>query len=254
MIYGLYLSATGVVTNLHKQDVIANNLANVETQGFRRQLVSFMEREPARSNLSRDTGDPMFELIGGGQLVAPSRFDYSQGTLENTSSNLDVAVNGEGFFEVESDAGRRLTRNGSFMLTESGDLVLSTDNATKVLDASGQTINLGAGVSETDVSIDPRGGISVRGIPTARLSTVTVADKAKLGPTGDTLLKPSDDAEIAQSEIKLMPGFVERSNVEPATELTRLMMANRQLEANANMLKYQDQTLQRLVNEVGKIG
>lgn len=252
MIYGLYLSATGIVTNLHKQDVMANNLANVETQGFRRQLVSFMERASERSAFS--ASDPIFGSIGGGQLVSPSRFDYSQGTIENTGNSLDVAVTGEGFFEVESETGRRLTRNGSFMLSSAGDLILANEEGSKVLDASGRAINFGAGVVQSDVSINSQGQISVRGIPTAQLSTVIVSDKSKLNPTGGTLLKPSADAEITQASVKLMPGFLERSNVEPATELTRMMQSHRQLEANANLLKYQDQSLQRLVNEVGKIG
>ena len=216
MIYGLYLSATGIVTNLHQQDVIANNLANIETQGFRRQLVSFMERQPeGMMSHPRAGGDPFFDLIGGGQLIAPSRFDYSQGALENTGNPLDVAMSGDGFFEVESPNGRHLTRSGSFMLNANGDLVMSNDNATKILDADGRAINFGQGVSEDDIEINQMGQVAVRGIPTAKLSTVVVDDKKNLKPTGDSLLKPTDNAAITQSEVKLMPGFLERSNVEP---------------------------------------
>src|SRR5437667_10189719 len=99
MIYGLYLSATGVLANTYRKDVIANNLANSETVGFKRHLASFQQRPPESQTMGRpDLSNPMLDNLGGGFLVAPTQIDTSQGDLETTGNNLDAAIYGKGFF------------------------------------------------------------------------------------------------------------------------------------------------------------
>src|SRR3954454_7131920 len=88
MIYGLYLSATGVMANAHRQDVIANNLANSETVGFKRDVTSFQERL-TEAQAQRGPTNPLLENIGGGLLVHPTAIDFTQGELETTGNNLD---------------------------------------------------------------------------------------------------------------------------------------------------------------------
>src|SRR5215210_5206856 len=105
MIYGLYLSAGGVVANSYRQDVLANNLANAETVGFKRNIPLFQQRL-TESQQRQMTGqgaswsDPLMERIGGGLLASPTLTDGTQGELEHTGSPMDVAIQGDGFFAV----------------------------------------------------------------------------------------------------------------------------------------------------------
>src|SRR5687768_13437359 len=165
MIYGMWLSATGVTTNSHQVDVIANNLANAETTGFKRQLATFQERDPeSKERPDFKGGDRLFDMIGGGQLLSPSSFDTSAGACEQTGGNLDVAVAGEGYFMVQDAKGeQRLTRNGNFMADREGNLVLSIDSKTRVLDENKQPIRFDPEVIPGNVAIGNDGSIQHRG-------------------------------------------------------------------------------------------
>src|ERR1700709_2831305 len=100
MLYGLYLSATGVLTNSYRQDVIANNIANAETVGFKRDLALFQERrtEAAERGLPPSRSNPVMEALGGGVFASSPIVDKTQGELEPTGNNLDVAIVGQGYY------------------------------------------------------------------------------------------------------------------------------------------------------------
>lgn len=259
MIYGLYLSASGVLSSSYRQDVIANNLANSETVGFKKDVALFRQRlteaqqrrlPPGRSPFGAPT-NPRLEPIGGGLLAHPTLVDTSQGELEPTGSALDVAIEGRGYFAVEDPGGTRLTRNGQFAVDRGGNLILSNENGQKVLDALQQPIRLDA---NGGVAIGSDGTVTQHGQAVAKLGVFDVADQSLLVKQGATLLRAGNQ-ELALAEgATLHAEFVERANVDPATELAALMDTQRHLEANANMIRYQDHTLSKLVNEVGKIG
>lgn len=256
MIYGLWLSATGVQTSSHQIDVVANNIANAETIGFKRQLAAFRERAPeAREDPQDAGGDRFFDGIGGGKLLSPSAFDVSQGTFDQTDNNLDCAVNGEGFFMVrDADGQERLTRNGGFAVSTEGELVLSTNPAVRVLDGARQPIAIPRDVSPKAIEVSRDGAMHVGQQTLAKIGLFNVADETKLRPVGGTLLKVPGSMAVAPAQAgQIESGCLERSNVDPAVEITRLMQAQRSLEANANMIRYQDQTLGRLVNDIGKV-
>lgn len=260
MIYGLYLSAAGVVANSHRQDVITNNLANSETTGFKRDLALFQERL-TEAQFRREggmppgaSGDRLLEELGGGLLLSPTTIDNKQGELEHTSSPLDVAVEGDGYFAVRGERGEtRLTRNGRFMVDREGSLVLSDAQGHKVLDPKGKPIRLPTD-ADGKLTVDTDGTIKVGSNAVGQIGAFDVADRSKLTKQGGTLLAHPDAAQVRPTTATLRSGFVERANVDPTTELAQLMECQRQLEANANMIRYQDQTLAKLVNEVGKIG
>src|SRR5215831_18455464 len=114
MLYGLYLSATGVMTSSYRQDVIANNLANSETTGFKRDLALFQERS------TEAQANPI---------------DVHQGELEPSTNPLDVALVGRGYFAVQGQDGMKLTRDGQFMADRAGRLMLTNgDGGQRVLD------------------------------------------------------------------------------------------------------------------------
>lgn len=253
MIYGLYLSASGIMTSAYRQDVIANNLANSETIGFKRDLAIFQERRTAlrESGVAGQYSDPVLEKIGGGILSAPTLVDSHQGDLENTGNPLDIGIQGEGFFSVVNAKGEKhLTRNGSFMVDRNGDLILSTEQGQHVTDSSGKPIHFD---QPGRVEIDKSGNVTLDGKPVAVIGLVDVASHDKFIKEGSTLLTYPDAGQTHPASGVMLSGFQERANVDPTSELAQLMDAQRQLEANANMIKYQDSTLQRLVNDVGKI-
>lgn len=266
MIYGLYLSAGGVMTCSHKQDVIANNLANSDVPGFKRDIPLFQQRM-TEAEQRRMTGapprwsDPTLEKLGGGMLVMPNSPDGAAGGMEHSGNPLDVAIEGDGFFAVRQaskEAGGEpgkisLTRNGQFQLDREGYLVLGTEDAPQVLDANRQPIKMAPDGGTIAIGTD--GSITQGERTVGRLGTFTVADKGKLSKAGGTLLSyPDADGLTAVTNPLLHSEFTEQSNVDPTTELTELMQVQRLLEANANMIRAQDQTLSKLVNEVGKIG
>jgi flagellar basal-body rod protein FlgF len=259
MNYGLWLSATGVVTNTYRQDVIANNMANVETVGFKRNVPLFQQRlTEAQQRRQPDQSDEQLERLGGGLLCSPTLVDNTPGELETTGNKLDVAVQGEGYLAVADGEGHKfLTRDGRMALDRDGRLILATSGQ-HVLDSKGEPVALPVGVAPSELEITTDGQISREGQTLTKIGLFDVPDPSRLIKQGGTMLDYPDLATSMKPAdpggTQLHSGFVERSNVDPATELAVLMDAQRQLEANANMIKYQDQTMARLVNDVGKIG
>jgi flagellar basal-body rod protein FlgF len=253
MIYGLYLSAQGVLANSYRQDVIANNLANAETVGFKRDLTRFTQQRTAaqqRGLSPNQHSNSLLEALGGGLGVAPSFTDTSQGEAEVTGRPLDIAIQGQGYFPVQSNGETRLTRDGRFTIDRQGYLALA-GGGQRILDEKLKPIKLD---STQKVIISEDGKLTQNGQPIARLGLLDAPDSSKLSKQGDLLMSYPDIKKLKPAAGSLQSGYVERSNVEPANELVALMETQRQLEANANMIRFQDQMLSRLVNDVGKIG
>jgi flagellar basal-body rod protein FlgF len=253
MIYGLYLSATGVITSAYRQDLISNNLANAQTVGFKRDLATFYQRQTADRENPTPLGmsSELLDKIGGGTLTAPTMVDQTQGTLESTGGNLDVAINGKGYLTVAApDGTQRLTRDGQFNVNTDGQLTLMNSAASPVLDSQGQPIKLDPTLP---VTIGKDGLVSQGGQAVARLGFVETPDGTQLQKDGGSLMRYPDGTALTPATGQLNVGFLEGSNVDPAMELSQLIETQRQLEANANMIHYQDQTMDDLVNTVGKI-
>ncbi len=254
MIYGLYLSATGVLTNSYRQDVIANNLANSETVGFKRDVPLFRQRltESQENRLASGRSNDLLEGMGGGMFASPVSVDTSQGDPESSGNNTDVAIEGKGFFAVKNNGKLALTRDGRLSVSGQGKLVM-TSSGNEVLDPDGKPIEVDG---RLPIAISTDGTVSQNKTAVGRVGLFDVNDPRELRKMGGSLLSyPNLDLkQLSKASGKMRSTFYERSNVEPTTELTSLMDAQRQLEANANMIRYQDQTLARLVNDVGKIG
>jgi flagellar basal-body rod protein FlgF len=254
MQYGLYLSATGVMANSHRQDVIANNLANAETTGFKRDLPLFQERlteAQVKRGLARRS-NLLLEDLGGGMLLSPTIVDHAQGDLEETGRAMDVGVFGSGYLAVKEGGKTLLTRDGRLITDKDGYLITGGSNPAKVLDHKGNTIQLNPSLP---VLIDENGQISQQGEARAKLGLYDVKDRSQLIKVGEGRFLPhAGPGSLIPAAGQIRSGFLERANVQPATELTQLIETQRQLEANANMIRYQDAMLGRLVNDVGKIG
>lgn len=242
------------MTNSHKQDVIANNIANSDTNGFRRHMATFRERPMASEEIPGGMrwSNPFYDNLGGGTFVMPTRTDLSPGALETTNNRTDIAMMGDGMLAVERGGRQYLTRSGGMLINTNGDLVLATDPGARVLDRSLQPINLPV-QAHSDLNIASDGTIAVRGQAVSQLAVKRPPETGITKHHG-TLMEVGEIAVLPDSEdTRIAQGVVEMSNVDPTTELAAMIETQRSLEANANILRMQDSSLQRLVNEVGKI-
>jgi flagellar basal-body rod protein FlgF len=251
MIYGLWLSAAGLQVNEYRQAVIANNLANVDTAGFKRDLAVFRERlTESRSGTGRmGLSDPVLDDLSGGTWLNPTATDFSQGPLEG-GGPLDVAMEGDGFFTVQADKEVRYTRDGRFTLTAGGDLV-TVAGGYKVLDRSGQPIHLGQ-IETGEVLVDGGGRIQVDGREAATLGVTDFADRRLLVKAGrDTF--DGRYAKPVKATGVVRQGHYEGSSVEPTTEMVNMIEAARLYQLNATLISLQDGMAGRAVNDVGRV-
>lgn len=262
MIYGLWASATGIMTSNYRQDVISNNIANAETVGFKRDFVNMQQRRMAAQELpgSGRYSDPLYANMGGGTLVMPTVTDRAPGVPE-PGNNLDAAIaNPNGYFAVETDKGKFLTRDGQFMVDNQGVLRLANSTNAMVLDQNLKPIHLDPNAAQNgaDTDINQLGQIvqsynTGDSVVVATLAVKQGADQMTKHE-GTLFGVPGDMSEVADvQDPEVRGGFFERSNADGTTELTELMKTQRLMEANANMLRYQDQTLARLMTDVGKV-
>jgi len=251
MIDALYISASGLRGEQKQIDVISNNVANMQTPGFKRSRVNFVD--VATAAVGGGPAAPA-EHRGDGTRVASTSAFFGAGELRQTGNPLDVAIDGDGFFEVEGADGRLLyTRDGQFRVDAEGNLV--TVQGLKL--AHGLQIPAGA----TDVRIDPNGAVSaVLAGDTARtdlgtLELATFAAPDALDAIGDNTFAATDAAGAPTysqpgdtATGRLQQGYVEGSNVEMIDEMSSLVLAQRAYQLNARVLQASDQILETINN------
>jgi flagellar basal-body rod protein FlgF len=247
MPYGLYISAEGAHAQTRRLEVLANNLANVDTVGFKRELAIFQARYAEATARGQDTpGSGSINDLGGGVWVPQTKTDFSPGTLKRTNVPTDVAIEGEGFFVVQKGDATYLTRAGDFHLNQRGELV--TQQEYPVMNDTG-----------TPVVIDPAGGpwhVSPTGTVRQRgmiqnLALVKPASLGDLAKAGENLFRPLAEAQpVPAAERRVASGFLEMSGVQPTTEMVELIETSRAIEANVNMMQTQDQMLSGLVTRL----
>jgi flagellar basal body rod protein FlgG len=257
MNYGLYLSAGGALTSMYRQDVLANNLANLNTVGFKPDIVTTIQRLPERIE-DGSFADPqwMLERLGGGVLAGPTRVSLSQGNLITTENPLDVAFEGEGLFVVgdgrnTDPATLRFTRDGRFTLNADRELVMSTTGL-RVLDDRNRPITLDPSQS---VRIDAEGRLFQNGRSVGRINIVEPPDPSDLIKAGENLLRLAENIRFDSQPAtgRLRQGFTESSAVDPIKTLNSLIDASRAAQGNLRMMQYQDNALGQMFNTFGRV-
>lgn len=249
MIYGLYQSAAGMMVNEYRQSVLANNLANAETTGFKREVATLAERRRASQAGRRDgPTNHLMEALSGGIWLARTETDFSEGAFIKTDNPLDVALAGPGFLRVTANGREYLTRDGRMVMNSDGWLVSAVDGAS-ILGRGGQPLRLnprGGGVS-----IDDDGRIAQDGKQVGWLGLVDVdiADYRKLRKVGAGRFA-ADGVQFTASLAKVIWGHTESSGVEPIKELATMIEASRAYQFNAEMVRLQDQSAGRLISVV----
>jgi flagellar basal-body rod protein FlgF len=247
MIYGLYQSAAGMLVNEYRQDVLANNLANAETVGFKREIATFAERLRASEAGRRDgPTNELMEALSGGVWLARTATDFSEGAFIRTENPLDIALAGSGFLRVAAQGREYLTRDGRMMMDADGWLVLAADGAA-VLGQGGQPIRLNPRGGES--SIDEDGRIRQDGATVGWLALVDVKNHDALRKAGAGRFS-ADDTEFTPAAAEVISGVTESSGVEPVKELVTMIEAAHAYQLNAQMLSLQDQSAGRLINAV----
>lgn len=225
-------------------DVIANNLANVTTNGFKARSARFVDHlMPTASADAFKRGDRKIDYV----IDAGTPLDISQGAVEFTGNPLDVAVKGDAFLAVQTAAGERYTRNGAFQLDQTGRLVTSDGHL-----AIGESGPITIGPQETGVAIGADGTVSSTQGQRGKLKLVRFADQRSLTNDGANTYSSTAPAQPAGLQGKLEPGTLERSNVKPVIEMTRLMELNRTYTSVAGMIGRMDElkrsAIQRLAD------
>lgn len=240
----LYVGLSKEMVLQRQMDIISNNIANADTTAFK--VESLAEAE--------DPQAPAFTL-GGPQpvkFVMPNGVirDFGQGSLRTTGAPLDVAIDGEGFFQLQTPAGPRYTRDGHFRMDDTGRLV--TAGGQPVLDDGGGEITLDP--TKGGVTISTDGVVTQGGQRIAKLGVVTFANLSTLEKVGDNLMQnTSNQTPQPATDVKLRQGMLEGSNVNPILEITQMIEVSRAYEQVANMINSQAQLSTQAIQSLGKV-
>jgi flagellar basal-body rod protein FlgF len=245
---GMYLAAAGALVQQMRLDMLANNVANINTLGFKGEKAVFRVSETAPTQAPASTPEDIQPL----SPYAPpfsAVIDFSQGALKQTGNSLDVAINGDGFFAVRTPDGIQYTRQGSFTLNEEGLLV--TQDGYPVLGQGGE-ITLDSGT----VEIDPEGRVSVEGDEIDQLQITAFSSPDALKKAGNGRFAAKDPASAGQAvqNLDLRQGYLETSNVDPVRSMTEMIETSRAFQAYQKVIQTEDDATGKSIDEIGRTG
>ncbi len=249
MSYGMYLSAEGAKAQSQRLEVVSNNMANVNTVGFKPDVAIFQARyaEAIQQGDARPGAKGLAD-IGGGVKTIETRTSFAPGKLQRTGNDGDVAILGEGFFAVQPDEGEQplLTRAGSFRVDAFNRLVMA-ESGRPVLSAGGAPIQLDP---TQQYAITADGYVQQAGnqFPLALLKPASTDELNKIGGNlfksrGDVFPVPTAQREVAQ-------GFLEMSGANSTQQMLQLIETNRAFEANTQMIRHQDTATGSLISRL----
>ncbi|HBG46138.1 MAG TPA: flagellar basal-body rod protein FlgF [Deltaproteobacteria bacterium] len=231
---GIFVALSGAVMQERRMEALTDNLANVNTAGFK-----------AQRPLFEDAITDIFRVRTFGKLDELT-IDMGQGHAQRTERKLDVAINGDGFFVVETPSGMRYTRDGSFTLNNEGNLV--TMEGYPVMGDGGR-IKL----STPEVLIDGAGAIHVNGAVAAKLKLASFIDTAALRREGGFFAPlPGAKETPASPNTQVEQGYIEASNVNAVRAMTTMIEAMRSYETNTKLIQSMDDMTRKAIEEVGR--
>ncbi len=258
MNYGYAIGASGVLAAMHRQDVAANNLANVTTVGFKMDVGATVSREAARveDGLYNLPSNKLLEHLGAGVLLAPTRTIFKQGMVEASSNPLDVAIRGDGFLTVGSTDGDsaqtvRYTRDGRFTLDPGGRMVSASDGS-PVLDSQHNPIHLDPGQK---IEIDGSGAVRQGGREVASLGFVDFADRSVLRKVGESRfeINPGGEAAPRAATGTIVQSAVEGSAVDPINAMMAVQNAASAVSASLRLMSMHDELTGRAIAQLGRV-
>jgi flagellar basal-body rod protein FlgF len=241
MIKGIYDAASGMMPRVLKQEIFANNMANTNSPGFKKDEVFLQVLSDAAKEMTPKEFDweiPMLDDI---------YVDFEQGSIEMTQNDLDLAIEGDGFFVINTPSGTRYTRCGAFTTSAVGQLVDGHGN--NVLSEAGPIF-----LPQGQPAFGSDGTISVDGNIIGKIKVVDFDKPYKLDKSEFGYYKTSDSstAEKPSANFSLRQGYLERSNVNIIEEMINMMTSYRLYEASQKSIQAQDETLDKAVNDLGR--
>jgi flagellar basal-body rod protein FlgF len=237
------LAASGLRARMQSLDLLANNIANSSTSGYKGdgEFYSLFTSEAA----SGEVTDPAATL----PMIERQWTDFGQGLLEPTNNSLDFGLSGKGFFVASGPSGPLYTRNGSFHVSTKGTLVTADDYP--LLDQNGQAINADPSVP---IDVAPDGSIHQRGQLLGQFKLVNFKDPSILTKQGAAYFNNSSDQKpVDTSDIQVHQGQVENSNVSPAQGAVRLVNVMRQFEMMQKAVSLSNDMSRKAIEEVAKV-
>jgi len=279
MLRSLWTGASGMIAQQTNVDTISNNLANVNTTGYKKETVEFKSLlySKLQTKVTDNNGDPkpVIGQVGSGVRTSAITSRFKQGNLVDTGNNLDLAISGDGFFSVQTPSGETAyTRNGNFLFAmASGGMALSTSDGYPVLDTEGEPIVVDADTDINRIEIDVDGKVFEKvDVPytnengeekykteyqfRAQIGIVQFNNPSGMTKVSGTLFQESVasgeprmevyDTALKRSEVK--SGYLEASNVQTVDEIVNLIVAQRAYEMNSKVITASDQMLQQANN------
>ncbi len=256
MIKGLYTAASAMMLQMSRQDVIANNIANVNTSGYKKDTV-FCESFPQMliSRLGDKKINPDGELVSmppvvigslsTGAVVSNIITDHTAGNIKNTGVATDLALSGDGFFVIQTPDGERFTRDGSFKINDAGFLVNNVGYP--VMNTENQPIAITG-----EFNVQKNGDILVDNQPIATLKIVDFADRRYLQKEGGWMNARGQGYNVLQNP-GVLQFYQESSNVNTMKEMVNLISATRAYEASQKVVQAVDETMGIAINDVGAV-
>jgi flagellar basal-body rod protein FlgG len=257
MVRGLYTAYTGMANEQKRLDIVANNVANAATVGYKEENVTNQSFDNLLTIKIRDESEAWNNHAIGtmslGVKLGESYTDYTQGSLRQTSNTYDLALEGSGFFtlSVMDKAGNvstKYTRNGSFTMAKDGHIVDKDGNY--LMGEGGEIV---VPTEASNVVVDKTGGIYADGAYVDTVKVTDFEDYNYLTKSGDTMYQALDGAVEKDATASVQQGYTEQSNVNVVSEMVNMINVTRAYEANQKVIKTVDQTLDLAVNSVGKV-
>lgn len=258
MVKGLYTAYTGMVNQEHRMDVITNNLANANTNGYKKEGATSQSFDDVLAYKIKDVteGYQLSKRIGvnnPGVKIGEGYTDFSQGSLKTTDNTFDLALTDKGFFAVEfkNKAGEtsvKYTRDGNFTLTQDGRLV--TQDGDAVLDTNGQPIKID---TQAETTINVNGQIIQDDKVVATIQVTDFEDYNYLEHYGENYYQPVEGAKETEAAAGVYSGYLEASNISVVTEMVNMISIQRAYESNQKVITTYDGTLEIAANQLGKV-
>lgn len=242
---GMYAAVSGSLAAMRRLDVITNNLANINTPGYKKDNMAFEGLLAGPVNPPAvpqgKTADPIMQKEN-------IYIDYSNGTISQSGNPMDLALDGDGFFAVTTPEGTAYTRQGNFRTSPDGTLV--TVDGYPVQGTGGSTIRIQGSVFE----VDAKGVVTVDGEQGGTIAVVDFEKPYKLTKAANALFVPEDPQATTQiGKGQVQQGFVEGSNVDSILEMVQMIETNRYFEACSKVIKGFDDMATKAANELGRV-
>lgn len=246
MLNGIYTIARGMNAFQKENDVIANNLANISTAGFKGQQVVYQSFPEMLMSRMDEKGSHVIGTKGTGAQVIATYTNFQPGSMMKTDNPLDLAIEGSGFFAVETPTGVAYTRAGHFTMNELGQL--ATEEGYLLLGENGPIQTMGRAIS-----VGEDGSILVAGLQEDQLQLVDFAEPDQLERQGYNLFRAPQGAQQTGATGAIRQGYIEASNINVILGMTQMIAATRLYEMSQKTIQAQDDTLAKAVNEVGRV-